>query len=186
MAFAYHIWTHNYYHLPSLPMIAISLSPTIAALERWAQRKNILKPVLIALVCVGIIFTTYGTIKSIQFFLSEDYRQTRILFSEIDTALDNAPKGPLVALTPDYETSLRFYALRSASHWPSTADQTYRALQGSEIDAFQTLWEQYGGSSYFLITDFKELENQPALQGELSTYPILVQGNGYIIYQLQP
>ena len=89
-----------------------------------------------------------------------------------------------MALTEDYETSYKFYTFRSASHWPHTGDQTYFELQGSDRQDFNALWRETEGASYFLVSDFRELNRQPKLEQKLSNLSVLGSNDVFILYSL--
>jgi len=186
MLFAYHIMTHDYYHLSMLPLTAISLAPAIAALERTAQNKGLQRLATGFLVVIGITFTAYGTISSLQFLNQTDYRDLPAEMEQLNNYLETAPKGGLVALTEDYETSLRYYAYRNARHWPHLGDLNYYELQGATPKQFEKVWENTSGASYFLVSDQKELSRQPLLAERLRQYPVLLETSRFTLYQLSP
>jgi hypothetical protein len=186
MIFAYHIMTHDYYHLSMIPLTAVSISPAIAALESFAQRKNILRLMIGFYLLAGLSFAIYGAIDSIQFFTQSDYREIPIEMALLDKTLAAAPKGGLVALTEDYGTSLRFYASRKARHWPHLGDLNYFELQGSSPQDLEELWQTTSGASYFFVSDQKELARQPLLAEKLIQLPILLQTDHFTLYQLIP
>jgi hypothetical protein len=41
------------------------------------------------------------------------------------------------------------------------------------------------GNTFFLVTDFGELDRQPELKKELARFAIYSQGDGYVLYDLQ-
>ncbi len=187
MLFAYFIMTHDYYHLSMVPLTAVSLSPALAALESYARQKKLQKLWIGAAVLAGIAFTAYGAANSIRFFRQTDYREIPAQMALLNQSLEKAPKGGLVALTEDYETSLRFYAFRTARHWPHLGDLNYYQLQGSSRTNLDDLWQTTAsGASYFYISDEKELSRQPLLEEKLSQYPILLETDHFILYQLIP
>jgi hypothetical protein len=58
-------------------------------------------------------------------------------------------------------------------------------LRGSTKEFDDYFAKRTADKSYFLITSFKQYEDQPALQQELKdNYPVLAQGQGYVIFDL--
>jgi hypothetical protein len=50
----------------------------------------------------------------------------------------------------------------------------------------QKLFADYSSrKDLFLVTDFEELNRQPALKEILKKYPVLVNGDGFVIYDLR-
>jgi 4-amino-4-deoxy-L-arabinose transferase-like glycosyltransferase len=184
MIFAYHTMTHNYYHLPLVPVVAVSLSPLIAAAvesireEKFARFSNIVFTVLV------VVFIAFSAYEYISFVNAVDYRQQKTAYEEIGEIFSSAPPEKRIALTNDYETSLRFYAMLKAAHWPGSGDLTFKEGQTGKSQSFENTWLMTEGYTYFLVTDFKDLDRQPELKEKLSTYPIYAQGEGYVIYYI--
>lgn len=186
--FPYHIMTHDYYHLPLIPIIALSLSPTVTSIYDYFQHQKNRKQVNIFGLVLLAVFLAYTANTHVKLVNTVDYRQQKQVIEEIAGILSHAPEGQIVALTADYETTLKFYGLFNAAHWPGTGDFTYQQLQGGTADDFQDLWTRFEDYRYFLIIDFKEFTRQPNLQTQLSQYPILAKGEigkfKYLIYNL--
>ncbi|MBN2045232.1 MAG: glycosyltransferase family 39 protein [Anaerolineales bacterium] len=186
MLFAYHIMTHDYYHLSMVPLTAVSLAVTIAWLEQFSRKKNWLKPALAFAVATMLVFTGVTIVQSIKFADQADFRQTRDAYYHLADVLEELPPAGIIALTEDYETSLRFYTFRNASHWPHLGDLNYYQLAGSERKEIESFWEKTEGAGYFLISDWNELSRQPTLEARLSTLPVLFQDQFFALYLLAP
>lgn len=188
MLFIYYTWTHDYYHLPMVPLVAVSMSPTIAALEDYTKKNQRVLSWVRAMLGVAVLYIVIsGGIQSINFMNQVDYRQTRQQFEELGEYMQTLPEGRLLALTDDYETSYRFYTFLPAGHWPATGDQGFKQLQGKPAEQFEQLWqEQTEDAMYFLVIDYKELNRQPNLIEQLEKYPILKQTDLYTLYYLKP
>lgn len=185
MAFAYHIITHDYYHLPMIPLTAVSLGVTLSALVDFAQTRGWQIAAQSTLLILAVGYAGLGSYQSTQFFNKVDHRQTRDAWIELGDVLEELPGGRVIALTDDYETSYKYYTLRNAAHWPHTGDLTYFELQGADQQDFNALWKQTDGAVYFLVSDFRELSRQPELEEKLSTYSILDRNSVYILYALE-
>lgn len=186
MTFAYHIMTHDYYHLPMVPLTAVSLGIAVSAAVEFARQRGWEKPAMVVLALVGIGYTVYGSVSSIRFFNQTDYRQTRQAWIELGETLDRLPDGRVIALTEDYETSLKFYTFRNAGHWPHLGDLNYFELQGSQQSGLEDRWQQTEGAGYFLVADFKELARQPVLAEKLEEFPVILENEFFALYDLQP
>ena len=186
MLFAYHIMTHDYYHLPMVPLTAVSIAITVGWLEGFARRKGWLKPTAVIAVLVILAFAIYGSVQSVSFANQTDYRQTQNAYLDLANTLEELPPGGIFALTEDYETSFRFYTFTNARHWPHLGDLNYYQLSGSDQEDIDTFWEKTEGASYFLVADWKELNRQPFLESQLSSLPVLYQDQILTLYHLTP
>jgi hypothetical protein len=179
--FDYHVATHDYYHLPFIPIVALSLGPLAGwAAAHWAETtKGVGRGVVVIILLYGLFSVVWGVRNQLK---AVDYRPEAAMWAEIGQELDSQ-KGA-IALTQDYGSRLEYWGGRSVTIWPSASDLNYSKLRSGSL--FDKLFENYSGKkAYFLVTDFDELKRQPGLQAKLLSYPIYAQGDGYIIYNLQ-
>jgi hypothetical protein len=180
--FDYHIATHDYYHLPFIPIVAISLSPLggwffarISEAATQSYQRSAVYVILLFAVFIEV-WNVRNQMKAV------DYRPQAAMFAEIGETLGDSTT---IALTQDYGSRLEYWGWKSSYTWPSVGDLTYSTLRDSSF-SFEDLFEQYAFKrDFFLITDFEELGRQPELEARLSVYPVYARGNGYIIYQLK-
>jgi hypothetical protein len=184
MLFAYHTWTHDYYHLPMVPLAAVSLAPTTAYLEELAKRNNFTTTALILFLCICLGIGAYGSDQTVRFLSATDHRTTRASLEQLGAAIKAAPPRKIIGLTDDYETSFAFYNFLRADHWPSLGDMNFRELQGADNQAFEQLWQITDGAGYFFVTDHRELKKQPRLGEQLSLYPIIAEDQVFTLYSL--
>jgi hypothetical protein len=82
----------------------------------------------------------------------------------------------LISLTTDYGYPLEYYGWQNTELWPSSTE--YKKLDKE----FLELAKQ---KSFFLITDFKELANQPDLLIYLrERFPVILEKNTFILFDL--
>jgi 4-amino-4-deoxy-L-arabinose transferase-like glycosyltransferase len=175
LTFAHHISSHDYYSLPFIPIAALSLAPLFAELfpifsiKLQASRSFQLITFSLLLITISLFsITQYLTQRN------NDYRPQAAFWTEIGDTIGHQPG--VVALTTDYGYPLAYYGWQNSDQWPLAPD----------IQNFDEVFSrQAGGKTYFLITDFDEYNRQPELQKRLNeSYPILAQGNGYLIFDL--
>ena len=112
-----------------------------------------------------------------------DYRPQAVMWGEIGDLLRHGPN--VVALTQDYGSPLAFWGWQNAIIWPSTGDVEYRQARGGQIDFEEQFTNLTVGNTYFLVTDFDELDRQPDLERRLSQFTVFARGDGYVIYDLE-
>ncbi len=179
--FDYHVATHDYYHLPLIPLVAVSLSPlgsrfsarlAESSVQGWQRGAVYL--ILFFGLFIGI-WNVRNEMKAV------DYRPQAEMFTELGPIL----KGQkIVALTQDYGARLEYWSLKSTFTWPYISDKKYVNARGGEISFDDLYAEQSSKKDFFLITDFEEFNRQPLLKERLSAFPVYMQGDGFVIYDV--
>jgi 4-amino-4-deoxy-L-arabinose transferase-like glycosyltransferase len=181
----YNMVTHNYYNLPVVPAIALGLAPVGQALfERLRGLSIGWKAFAVA---VGLLMVFYPAWRSRSVIVGNDYRAEPAGWRRIGRELPT--DGSIIAITQDYGYRLAYYGGRSVSLWPSVADQAYAELRGHNTsnDIAEVFANQAGGFRYFLVTNFGELDAQPALKAMLyARYPVVAEDESYLLFDLEP
>src|SRR6266508_2341100 len=182
--FDYHIATHDYYHLPLIPIVGLSLAAlgdwffarlTEATVQRWMR----------SAVYVILIYGLFSVIWDVRNQMKAvDYRPEAVMWQQIGEQFDEETR--VIALTQDYGSRLQYWGWRTASTWPYTGDVGYANMRGG-VFSFDDLFNKYSSKMrYFLVTDFDEFNRQPELKERLvSSYPVSFQGDGYLIFDLK-
>ncbi len=182
LVFDYHIATHDYYHLPLIPIVALSLAPLcdwLAARLRELTPHRAARLAALALFFYGVLSTAWDIRNQMK---AVDYRPQAAMWAEIGERLGH--RSGVVALTQDYGSRLAYWGWQNAEIWPNSADLEYHTARGASLD-FDLLFETLAGSKgFFLVSDFNELRRQPQLEQRLAAFAIYAQGDGYVIYDL--
>jgi dolichyl-phosphate-mannose-protein mannosyltransferase len=182
--FDYHIATHDYYHLPFIPIIGLSLAP----LGDWffvRLAETPLRGWMRSAVYIVLIYGLFSVIWNVRDQMKAvDYRPQAAMWEQIGEKFDGGTR--VIALTQDYGSRLQYWGWRTASTWPYTGDVGYANIRGG-VFSFDDLFNKYSSKmQYFLVTDFDEFNRQPDLKQRLvSTYPVSFQGDGYLIFDLK-
>jgi len=181
--FDYHIATHDYYQLPFIPIVAVSLAP----LAEWFLARLAELSAGLWLRVTAILFLAFGlfsaawdvrnTLKSV------DYRPQAAMWAEIGDTLGHG--SDVVALTQDYGQRLNYWGWQNAEIWPNSGDIDYHELRGASFNSSTNFARMTSGKDFFLVTDFQELDRQTDLKNSLAVFPVYAQGNGYMIYDLR-
>jgi len=117
--------------------------------------------------------------------VGHNYANEPIAWQRVGDAIPT--DASFVLLTNDYGVRLGYYGWRSpARFWPSADDLMLRDLRGTEgLDTTAEFEDLTAGQSYFVVTSEAELKAQPDLLGLLNNYPLLTEGDGYLIYDLR-
>jgi hypothetical protein len=171
LVFPHHIASHDYYSLPLIPIVALSLAPLAADIlpRIWNAATSRFTRIVI-LVSTFFFLLSYTAIAYLDARL-QDTRPTAQTYTTIGEALQHQPG--VIALTADYGYPLAYYGWQNVSLW-------------SAVDNFeQGFSKQTFEKAYFVVTDFDELARQPQLAEKLSAYQVFAQAREYIIYDLK-
>jgi len=175
------MYTHNYYHIQLIPIVALSIAPVAHALvERMAQQAKLWQWAFIGLLMMAIGYSSWVA-RSV--LMAEDFRSEPAYWHEMSKALP--VDGKIIALTNDYGLRLLYYGWRNVGLWPSSGEQNLSDLRGSGKDFQQQFANRTVQYDYFLVTAIGQLDKQPELSEMLSThYPLVVKGDGYLVFDL--
>lgn len=177
----YQMYTHSYYHLQLVPIIGLSLMPLAQViLEQVARQPRFWQFLFAGILLVGIAFPAWISVVE---FSRDNYRGEPAYWQEIASHLPT--DGKIIALTQDYGYRLMYYGWRKVTLWPTRGDRTLSSLRGSDKEFEAYFTKRIEGKEYFLITSFNQLDDQPDLKQTLrERFPLIAQGNGYLIYDL--
>jgi len=181
--FDYHVATHDYYHLPLIPIVAVSLSPigdwffarlTESGPGPWARRA------MYIILLSGVLSDVWNVRSQLK---AVDYRPEAAMWAEVSEQLIDKRA---VALTQDYGSRLEYWGWKTVATWPYIGDINYIDARGGSF-SFDEFFNEYSSRrDYFLVTDFDELDRQLDLKNKLFTsYHIDAQGEGYVIFDLR-
>ncbi len=179
----YQIYTHEYYSLILVPILALALMSVWDALFAVLSHKNLLLRSAAGLIILAFAgyeaFTACGTLRS------HDYRGEAAAWKQIADSIP--PEARFAALTSDYGFRLIYFGWRAPDvYWESTNDENLMALAGRSPEDFDSYFKvKTEGISYFLVSNIDELEKQPELKARLETCPIYTVVNGCTIYDLR-
>jgi 4-amino-4-deoxy-L-arabinose transferase-like glycosyltransferase len=184
MTFAYHIYTHDYYQLPLVPIVAISLAPGLrAVLDRFSERNPgiLARLALVAIALVGLAVPSWYARDLI---VNSDYRHEPAFWAELGDKLGHGTDN-VVGLTQDYGYRLAYWGWQGSTAWFTSADIGLRYLAGQDVDILKNFQEDTAGKKYFLVTLFGEFDQQPQVKDLLyQNYPVLAQTDEYLIFDL--
>jgi hypothetical protein len=185
MTFPYHFTTHTYYHLPLIPIIAITLAPIGALILKPLADLNpkiIIRIAVVSILLAAIVIKTWD----IRLDLArEDFRHEPAHWANIGEVIDHNPS--VVGLVHDYGNRLTYFGWVTPKIWPPLGQQNIRKLQGKPaIEVKEWFDERAGNKDFFLVTMKRQFEKQPELKKLLEeNFPIYGEGDGYLIYDLR-
>lgn len=177
----YQMYTHSYYHLQLVPIIALSLAPVAQmVLEKIYQQGKLWQFLFTGVVLVGLAYPTWLGIYEQK---RVNYRNEPAYWQEIASYLPT--DGKVLALTQDYGYRLMYYGWRKVILWPNRGEQKLAEMRGVSKEFEEAFAKRTEDKSYFLITAFGQFNDQPALKQTLyDHYPLIAEGDGYLIFDL--
>ncbi len=185
LTFPYHFLTHDYYHLPIIIIVAYGLIPLTDLLVRQVVEKKGLswRAAFASILLIGVAMQMWVSRNSLA---SVDYRADAGYYQDLGDLIGHDKK--VVEVSGDYGYRLAYWGWVDGTIWPGTGDVAVRDLAGQNAPSFSAEFQHYtAGMDLFVITSLDELNRQPQLRDYLSAhYPVLTQGDGYLIYNLRP
>jgi len=174
----FQMYTHSYYHIQLIPIIALGLAAALnPVLERVSAQGFAGRLAFIALM-IAVIGYHAWVARSV--LVAEDFRNEPKVWENIAAAIPENTN--VIALTQDYGYRLMYFGWRKVSLWPLDTDLAQ--IKNANRDTAAQFDEITAGNDYFLVTAFGQLNQQPALKKILDQYPIVGQGDGFVLYDL--
>ncbi|MFN3307761.1 MAG: ArnT family glycosyltransferase [Anaerolineales bacterium] len=181
MTVPYQMYTHSYYSLQFVPIVALSLAPMADILvQRLNSLQGFWRWSLALWVLLMVIYPAWISITSAR---AEDHRQAPQYWAKIGSLLP--AEGRIIALTQSYGYPLMYYGWRKVTLWQTSGEQNLAALRSREKDFETVFTNRLEGMDYFLVTALNQFNAQEDLKQALyANYPLLAEGNGYLIFDL--
>lgn len=182
MVFTYHSITHSYYHLPLIPLLAITLSGSIEFLLSKLRSFNDLLGYFVRFCCLVLVILSVSGGYFLLF--SENLRNEPDFYYQVANFVPR--ESNKIVLSQDYGYRISYYGWIKPKVWLGTEDLVVKQLRGSSLQDFTDKFQSYvEGYDYFIITRKQEFRRQQALYEELhGNYQVHKQGGGYIIFDL--
>lgn len=181
--FFYYFATHDYYHLPLIPVVALSTAAVVENLAGHIQQlwpKGYGRVVWVGISLTAVLICLWQVRTDLK---RVNYRTEADFWAYLGQRLQG---HSVLALTQDYNSRLAYWGWFTADYFLSSGDFQRRLVAGVDSDVKALFEEQVEGKDLFVITMLDELDKLPTLQNLLHPYPVFQQGDGFIIYQLKP
>jgi hypothetical protein len=181
MTFIYYTTTHDYYHLPLVPMVAVGLGSAAALLF---SRLTVKRPWAGWVFAILLLIPVVMNLMKANVKLKERDFQADVALAQEAGALFQ-PSDKVVSMAPYYSSTLRYWGWVNSTNWPSNADFNLRSLAGTEYDIKALFDETTSGMDYFLVMNFDEFAAQPELKAILQdSFTVVKQTSDYILFDL--
>lgn len=176
----FQMYTHSYYHIQLIPILALGLASVLNPILEAAARAGLARRVAFAAVLLALVGYQSWAARSV--LIAEDFRHEPAFWESVGQAIP--ADADAIALTQDYGYRLMLWGWRKVTLWPLSTDLA--AARNADRDVAARFDELTAGKEYFLVTAFNQLDKQPDLKKILADYPVAAEGNGFVLYDLQP
>ena len=198
LVFTWPFTTHAYYHIVAIPIIALCLGPLFEIIMKCLRRQSswFVRPAFLGILIFIIAITLKPVIGSIQ---RSDYLKKAAVFKEIGETVRHSTKT--VFLTPHEGEPLMYHGWLGGKKWPGSWAFRIEKFGYIKMTDFQELNRQANVQAvkrrfeedfksdkpeYFIVTNFKEFEQQPDLKAFLATnFDKLAETEHYLIFDLK-
>lgn len=175
----FQMYTHSYYHIQLIPIITLGLAVVANPLIESVAGMGAARSVPFIALVVAVFGYQAWVARSV--LMAESFRHEPAFWENVGRQIPT--EGKTIALTQDYGFRVMLWGWKDVDLWPLVTDLSEIKNNGS--DPFEKFAELTDGRDYFLVTAFGQLEKQPGLKAILDTYPVIVEGDGYVLYDLR-
>jgi hypothetical protein len=178
LVFKYHVSTHDYYHLPLIPIAALSLLPIVERLTAAIPARAY----AVAAACAFLpLWAAHRAIDVVP-----DPAPSLKRVEAVAAAIGHTPR--VISVSDDYGLALAYYGGVSSVSWPSMGDLRLERIRGlPEVATSERLEKMVRerDAAYLVVLANDELAAQPDLQTEVARRAVLAEGDGYKVIDLR-
>jgi hypothetical protein len=174
----FNIYTHDYYQLPLVPIVALSLGPSLALITRWLAKyqSDTLNRLAIAGTTVALLWIVVIYLQDLP--ERSTFGKEVAIAETIGESVDHSTN--VIVLGPREERPLRYHGEFAARYWPRLNEITE---DGETVEKHWLALEELRNPEYFVVRDQAEFRRQPELWPLLrSKYNVLKETDDYLIF----
>jgi hypothetical protein len=183
----YKISTHDYYHLPLVPVIALSLTQLVEAIHArldQGSRAWLWRVAVGLTVSIGLLLAAGTSVQARR--RVPDFSPDIALAKRVGTVVNHSTAT--IFLAPYYGRPMMYYGELSGEPWPYWYDVRDEALWNPSVPSAEERLAQMAGrtrAEYFVVLDLEELARQSDLARCLETYPVISRDDDLLVYDLR-
>jgi 4-amino-4-deoxy-L-arabinose transferase-like glycosyltransferase len=181
LIFTWHIHTHEYYSLPLVPILALSLGPTLGALARRAQHVRSLARFALAIAIVAAV--SVGIWKVHLRLTDPSYAKEVRIYREIGSSAHHTARA--LFLDPYYGNALSYHGWVFGRFWSAPAQVGPSGSTARTLAHFQKTVETPPARTYFIVTSLSDFHADPRLQTFVRhSFTIVHETPDFLIFDL--
>jgi 4-amino-4-deoxy-L-arabinose transferase-like glycosyltransferase len=182
LTLSFHIYTHDYYQEPLIPLVALGLCGAAGAVF-----DDLPSPRWLSTAVITVVFAFALTILAwdVRVSLAKSTFTNEVIFwQKLGANIGHERK--VIGLTQDYGYRLSYYGWVENTNFLTSGDINYRELGGAQINEEDAFKSAIAGKDIFVVTLFSELDHQPKIKTMLyNNFPIIEQKSDTIIFDLR-
>mgnify|MGYP006268956145 FL=1 len=184
VAFTYHFPTHDYYHLPYLPVVAVGAALVLARVESFVpSAARVGGATVLCLATIGV-----GTLQAWPRLHEDNADRFAQVYKDVGELAEHETR--VLFLDTEYGFAMMYHAEISGDSWPNVDDLAAEAIDGrAKISAEARFVRDYEdwGPTYFIVTDMRSLRDEKDLQEMLAKRATPVRfTSDYQVYKFHP
>jgi hypothetical protein len=184
IVFSYHIYTHDYYSMPLIPIVAIGFGLFVSLIMERIQLENpgwLAKAIVLGVLAFACALSL---LKARTDLLAANYQYEITYWKNLGNKLGRNSK--VIALTHDYGYRLEYWGYLKPTLWQTSGDITVSDLAGQQQTPFlQEFKDKTEGKDFFLVTLINDFNSQNQLHDYLFAHYPVEEGEGYLVFDLQ-
>ncbi len=175
----FQMFTHSYYHIQLVPLVAVGLAPVANALfDKLKLAPRLAQVGAVVLLAAAVVYQAWAARSAI---VADNFSDAPAYWQSVARAVP--ADANVMGLTQDYGYDLMYWGWRKVDLWPLSTDLS--SVKNAGKDPAARFADLTTSDSYFLVTAFGQLDQQPDLKKVLAAYPIAAKGNGFVVYDLR-
>ncbi|MGH3134038.1 MAG: ArnT family glycosyltransferase [Gaiellaceae bacterium] len=178
LVFTFHISTHDYYSLPLIPIVALSLGALGSTIERQVSSRR----VRLILVGAGLLAVATAAWKTHTHLTSQTYEAEVKGYEAIGTVTRHTTQA--VFIDREYGTPLSYHGWLAGEYWYwPNEQQNVPMTRAAVLEHFRTRLEGMA-PEFLIVTATEELEREQGLRAFIKGLPIVTQTARYSVFAL--
>ena len=188
LVFSYTTFTHDYYHMQLLPLVAVALAPMAEVCSKRLRGSARCSAIPTDLVLATLFVAAVLDASTLSWYRRRhvDFSAEVATYREVGHLVGH--RADNVLLANYYAYPLRYYGELGGTYWPLSFDARFATLAGLPSESARARLEAIRETTkarYFVVTDLPEFRRQPELEHLLaSDFTVRAETDHFIIYDL--
>ena len=163
--FAYHITTHDYYHLPLIIPVSIGTGIILGKIFNVSERNHTITRIIFSI--AALVFIGFYSWEIRSALSRDDYTEEIAAWKQAGEYIGRDAR--VIGVFQNYGYRLAYWGWTYVDSWTTSGDVTLRELAGQKIDLPVQFEERIADYDFFVVGDRQEYERQSFLKDYFDT-----------------